>query len=157
MEFQPSWWRLPAPPLCFRLRRGLRRLGGPDFPLVVRYDDLVDEVLARPVPAYLRWPGVTPGFDNTARLGRRAMVLLDPSPSSYRRWLERALDESERLAGRLDDGSPGLVFVNAWNEWAEGNHLEPDLRDGRAFIEATRSAIDRRQQRRDASPVGSRR
>lgn len=157
VEFQPTWWRLPTAPLRFRLRRGLRRLGGVDFPLVARYDDLVDEALARPAPTYLRWPGVTPGFDNTARLGRRAMVLLDPSPPSYRRWLESALDESERLARRLDDGAPGLVFVNAWNEWAEGNHLEPDLRDGAGFIEATRAAVDRRPARRDASPARHRR
>ena len=45
----------------------------------------------------------------------------------------------ERVATRVHDEQ--IVFINAWNEWGEGCHLEPDVRHGRAFLEATRAAL----------------
>jgi hypothetical protein len=73
-------------------------------------------------------PGVMPGWDNTARRGTQAYVFHGGNPVSFRRWLSRAAAAASP-AGRM-------VFVNAWNEWAEGAHLEPDARFGRANLEA---------------------
>ena len=60
-------------------------------------------------------------------------------PAEYERWLRRVLDD-------FTPYGPGenLVFLNAWNEWAEGNHLEPCLRWGRGYLEATRRALEGR-------------
>ena len=78
---------------------------------------------------------VFPSWDNTARTADRAVVVLNGSPENYEYWLSETIDKS------LQSQSPqALVFINAWNEWAEGCHLEPDRRYGRAFLEATLSA-----------------
>lgn len=80
-------------------------------------------------------PGVMPGWDNTPRRGEAAYVFHGSNPLSFRRWLARAA-----TAAAAGDGSP-LLFVNAWNEWAEGARLEPDVRFGRAYLEAVRDAV----------------
>lgn len=79
---------------------------------------------------------VFPSWDNTARTGERANVVIDSSPENYEVWLSQSM---EKAAEELPDGK-GLVFINAWNEWAEGCHLEPDRRHGRAYLEATKRA-----------------
>ena len=61
------------------------------------------------------------------------MVSRARRPERYERWL----DGVARRASVAADGEDRLVFVNAWNEWAEGNHLEPDARFGRGYLEAT--------------------
>ena len=60
------------------------------------------------------------------------------TPGAFQAWLEEALDQT-RL---LHSGDARLVFVNAWNEWAEGAYLEPDMRFGHTYLEAVRNALD---------------
>jgi lipopolysaccharide biosynthesis protein len=62
-------------------------------------------------------PGVMPGWDNTARRGAAAYVFHGGNPVSFRRWLSRTVDAAAAA------GPETMVFVNAWNEWAEGAHL----------------------------------
>ena len=76
-----------------------------------------------------------PGWDNTPRRRESAYVFHGANPLSFRRWLARA------AAAAVGGGEPSLLFVNAWNEWAEGAHLEPDARFGRAYLEAVRDAV----------------
>lgn len=79
---------------------------------------------------------ITPAWDNTARTGNRSLILTNSSPSNYEHWLDLTI----RATRREHPGENRLVFINAWNEWAEGCHLEPDLRYGTSLLEATRSA-----------------
>ena len=75
------------------------------------------------------------GWDNTPRRGNDAIVFVDSTPEVFQAGLEEIVSG---VADRpLEDR---LVFINAWNEWAEGNHLEPDHRHGLGFLEAVRSA-----------------
>ena len=78
---------------------------------------------------------VFPSWDNTARTKNRALVVLNGTPDNYEYWLSSAIDLSQQ-AGEGEK----LVFINAWNEWAEGCHLEPDQWFGHGFLEATRNA-----------------
>jgi len=81
---------------------------------------------------------VVPSWDNTARRkGLQAFVMTDSTPGLYEEWLH---DEIRRVSTR--DRDRRVVFVNAWNEWAEGNHLEPDWKFGTAYLEATKRALN---------------
>jgi lipopolysaccharide biosynthesis protein len=76
---------------------------------------------------------VYPSWDNTARRRELAMVTLNGTPENYEYWLHQAIQATRHETG----GKDGLVFINAWNEWAEGCHLEPDRRYGTGFLQAT--------------------
>jgi hypothetical protein len=99
-----------------------------------KYDDIKTAMLDKPAPDYLRFPCVTPGWDNSPRRRHGAYALIGSTPSSYRDWVARA----SLKAPVIGDSQESLVFVNAWNEWAEGAHLEPDQEWGHAFLEAHR-------------------
>nr|HMN86756.1 glycoside hydrolase family 99-like domain-containing protein [Bauldia sp.] len=125
---------------------GVRRLRdvveplGPDFESKT-YDmmDLVGRSRAyRPSP-YRLYRGVSPSWDNTARKSNRGTVLLNATPEGYREWVGNAVaDMGKRYPNHTDHQ---LVFINAWNEWAEGAHLEPDQRYGFAWLAATRNGM----------------
>ncbi|MEQ9079373.1 MAG: glycoside hydrolase family 99-like domain-containing protein [Sandaracinaceae bacterium] len=105
------------------------------LPLRQPYGDLVDAAChdaLRPG----RLPCVTPNWDNTPRVGRWGTVLEDSTPEAYARHLEHAV---QQVSARRPEER--LVFLKSWNEWAEGNYLEPDNRYGRAFLEATRDVL----------------
>lgn len=76
---------------------------------------------------------VFPSWDNTARTHGRALVVLNGTPDNYEYWLA----ESIRRTRQDFPIGDRVVFINAWNEWAEGCHLEPDRLYGRRFLEAT--------------------
>lgn len=91
----------------------------------------------RPAPPWVRFRAVMPSWDNTPRRGERAGLFIGSSPARYGAWLRRALART-----RLERaGDERLVFINAWNEWGEGCHLEPDQKYGRGFLEATRAEL----------------
>jgi lipopolysaccharide biosynthesis protein len=81
-------------------------------------------------------PCVYPNWDNTPRAGRGGLVLRGATPEKFRRQVESAV---EMVADR--PAQERLLWVKSWNEWAEGNHLEPDLRDGRGWLEALRDGL----------------
>jgi len=79
-----------------------------------------------------------PGWDNTARRGKHAHVFAGSTPERYGKWLLRVAQE---VADQPGDGDR-FVFINAWNEWAEGATLEPSRQYGRTYLEATRAALE---------------
>lgn len=89
-------------------------------------------------PGYKLFRGVCPSWDNTARRKNKANIFVNSSPKGYREWLGNAVSDT---CNRLRNPDERLVFVNAWNEWAEGAYLEPDQKYGYAYLEATRQAL----------------
>jgi len=87
-------------------------------------------------PSYLLFPGVNPGWDNEARRSGRGRSFVRGTPRAFAKWTRSAIETARRRA----PGSP-LVFVNAWNEWAEGAVLEPDARHGYAWLDAIRRSL----------------
>mgnify|MGYP000447856006 CR=1 FL=1 len=104
----------------------------PDFRgRIMSYPRMVDRFMRRPEPGFVRYRAVAPGWDNTARRSNNSTIYLDSSPEGYRRWLQFARASEARRPN-------GMVFVNAWNEWAEGSYLEPDETHGMDYLRATR-------------------
>lgn len=120
---------------------------GPDMPLhhlrdsamnLADYGRLAEFWLDRPIPAYKRFRGIVPAWDNAARRRKGgATVIHGSTPQLYEKWLRgtvaRTLEERE--------GEERIVFVNAWNEWGEGCYLEPDEKFGHAYLEATQRVL----------------
>ncbi len=103
------------------------------------YDQYVKVKLALPEPAFRKFGGVVPNWDNTARhRNGNAFILHGSTPTLYQHWLQTLV---EREKANTRPAQEKLVFINAWNEWAEGAHLEPDIRYGHAYLEATRRAL----------------
>jgi GT2 family glycosyltransferase/glycosyltransferase involved in cell wall biosynthesis len=106
---------------------------------VHNYEEAIGFSLAEAPHDYRMYRGVMPAWDNTARRMERATSWINASPERYGAWLAAAIDRT------IHEQPPEhrLVFVNAWNEWAEGAHLEPDERHGYANLEQTARALGR--------------
>lgn len=116
--------------------RLMRRPTAHNLHRIYSYGSLVERSLSqKPVP-YKRFPCVCPGWDNSPRRRQQARILAGATPDLYERWLTGLLDGFRPFSDEED-----LVFVNAWNEWAEGAHLEPDQQWGRLFLEAHARAV----------------
>ena len=114
-----------------------RRLINPAFSgQVLDWRELVRASLSAPEPSYLLYPGVNPGWDNEARRAGRGRSLAYATPHAFFTWTREAIATARRRAPTAP-----LVFVNAWNEWAEGAVLEPDTRFGYAWLDAIRRAL----------------
>ena len=82
---------------------------------------------------------VFPMWDNSARRAEKGATIFEgASPEVYFDWLQWCMQENSKEA---KDPDSNIVFVNAWNEWAEGAHLEPDRKYGYAFLEMTKKAL----------------
>jgi hypothetical protein len=110
---------------------------GPETMRVFDYQEAWKVLSELPPVDYLRYECVCPSWDNTARRGEDAWALHNSTPEAYREWLELAIRRTLE-----HPPSERLIFLNAWNEWAEGAHLEPDQRHGLAYLEATKRALE---------------
>ena len=131
VEFPPHWTRSHVLTDAIAGKRA-------DFRgVVLDYVSCAQAMLARPDPGYPLFRGIMPGWDNTPRAGSNAHCFVNAEPANYERWLRGLVSQ----ARAVDTDEEAIVFVNAWNEWGEGCHLEPDLRYGRAFLEANARAV----------------
>jgi glycosyltransferase involved in cell wall biosynthesis len=110
----------------------------PEFAAAVfDYTELATASAAVPAPSYPLIRSAAPGWDNEPRREGKGLVLHRTSPAAYQDWLEKLVDLSNE---NPFFGEP-LIGVNAWNEWAEGAFLEPDIHFGGAFLNATSRAV----------------
>jgi len=110
----------------------------PDFSAdVYDYDALVSASLEEPPVPYDLIKTAVPGWDNDARRQGAGLVLHGATPDAYQAWLEQLV----RRAATAPILGESIVCINAWNEWAEGAYLEPDVHYGAAFLNATARAV----------------
>jgi len=112
----------------------LSAVPGPTDPGLKIYDYAIATRSMRAQPRhYPTHPCVMVAWDNTSRRGEDGIVFINSRPEAFEQGLRDVVARLPR-----DESSERLVFLNAWNEWAEGNHLEPDLRHGTGWLEAVR-------------------
>jgi lipopolysaccharide biosynthesis protein len=101
------------------------------------YEHAVEQALERPDPSYRLFRGIMPGWDNSPRRANSA-AYINCAPHRYERWLTGLCKKT--AVNRPRDEK--LIFINAWNEWAEGAYLEPDRKHGYAYLNATARALN---------------
>ncbi|MGI9087614.1 MAG: glycosyltransferase WbsX family protein [Chthoniobacterales bacterium] len=127
------WGRL------LKRRPRLRSLFNRLFPMpqhVYRYESVWRELAVDRRFDVSYHPSVMANWDNTPRSGTRGWVLHDSAPDLFRRHLQHAIDLVETRSGEEK-----IIFLKSWNEWAEGNYLEPDRRYGRQYLEVIRDTL----------------
>lgn len=134
LERRRQWvpWRRPIAKLS---GKALDLLGRPT---VRRYDRLASYFVPSDA-SQDAIPCVLPGWDNTPRSGARGLVLEGGTPEAFAQQLERAFDRCDAR-----QGADNLLFVKSWNEWAEGNHLEPGRRYGYGHLQVLRDGLRKR-------------
>jgi lipopolysaccharide biosynthesis protein len=147
VNFQPNWSSFPVSGnLVNRLAIVAKKILPPSLfqflgrhasaSAVIDYAGIVDANISRPGPEnYTVHPCVFPSWDNSSRR-KSAMIIQNDDPAKYQQWLEACI-----VAAQRHEPGRQLVFINAWNEWAEGCHLEPDRKNGLAFLIATARAL----------------
>ncbi|PKB17431.1 glycoside hydrolase family 99-like domain-containing protein [Flavobacterium sp. 5] len=81
-------------------------------------------------------PCVFPNWDHTPRSGNEGLVFQDSTPELFEKHLSDVIDAVKK---KPDDEK--IIFVKSWNEWAEGNYMEPDLKYGMKYLEAMKSQL----------------
>lgn len=125
-------WLTPAK----RIKRELAILKG--VPVIYNYADVYPSFVATGKHGTVDHPCVIPNWDNTPRSGKNGLVLHGSTPQLFAAHVRQVF---EQVRGRPHEEN--IVFVKSWNEWAEGNHLEPDLRHGCAYLAALRDELQR--------------
>ena len=106
-------------------------------PSRISYKDYVDYDIAHPLKNEKMYPGVCPSWDNSARKKANGMVFHDSTPEYFYKWVTHKLRSFKPFSKEEN-----FLFINAWNEWAEGNHLEPDQKWGNKYLKALHKATN---------------
>ncbi len=135
VEWQPDWDNLNMKLNVWNRIKNKLKIG-----IIYKsdtFESIVTRMLAKKKPTGKYFPGIMPSWDNSARRKNNAFIVKGSTPELYQKWLKGLCEGFEPSSD-----NENLVFINAWNEWAEGNHLEPDQKWGRAYLEATKNVLN---------------
>ena len=132
VEFPPN--NMGPPDITDQVEKLNPEFGG----TIYDYDFYVERSGHFPERPYTVFRGAFPSWDNEARRLGRGVSFQGATPEKFRRFVRNAA--SEALKAPVPDER--IVFINAWNEWAEGAHLEPDRHYGYAWLEALRQGLE---------------
>ena len=104
-------------------------------PFIFTYSDLLPHLITDDDNRENVIPTITPNWDHTPRSGTGGTVVTKVTPDLFKQLVKKALRIVE---GRKEP----IIILKAWNEWGEGNYMEPDLKHGKSFIHALREALD---------------
>jgi lipopolysaccharide biosynthesis protein len=133
-EFPPHKFNLPGSAWPKKVNNINKKFSG----YLLDYRKAIQTSVNRPVESYTVFRAAMPTWDNTARRQNTSSVFLGSSPELFELWLRYISAWTQEQAQTKDEP---YIFINAWNEWAEGAHLEPDTKHGRAWLQAVFSAV----------------
>ena len=135
-DFQPKFSDLPKQPKPNYLTRIFRKWGliSAEKSTIIDYNIYANHQINKPFQEKI-YPGITPMWDNSARKDN-AFILQSSTPKKYKNWLE--IIKKDYPWSKVPEN---FLFINAWNEWAEGNHLEPCQKWGLEYLEATKEVL----------------
>lgn len=116
-------------------------------PAIYSYKDDLPETFTCLDSQAIKYPCIIPNWDNTPRSGKRGFVLHGSTPELFRVNLKKLLKATEKRSAEHN-----LIFIKSWNEWAEGNHLEPDQRFGLQYLQVLKEETGIHKQSRMMSP-----
>ena len=100
------------------------------------YDDVVKYFIAEEEYKENIFPTLLPNWDHSPRTGKTGLIIWDSSPEKF---AESLCDVKDAIKDKSSDKS--LIFIKSWNEWAEGNYLEPDIKYGRRYLEVIKEKL----------------
>lgn len=102
-------------------------------PLILNYNKGIKKLHIKfPHKKYI--PCVIPNWDNSARSGKKSLILIKSSPKIFYDYMKKTLIEMKK-----NDDNPPFLIIKSWNEWAEGNYIEPDSKYGREWLEVVKT------------------
>jgi len=104
-------------------------------PYIGKYFEYINYVINHTNDNKEELPCLLPNYDHTPRSGKRGLILHKATPELFAKLLEGIFQKREIV----DDN---IIFIKAWNEWGEGNYLEPDLKYGKGYLEAIRKTTE---------------
>jgi len=134
VEFPPHGLNIPAIDKYINMiKSSIPHFSGKVF----EYSDAAIQMMLREWPDYKVFKTIMLGWDNSPRIGAMGHLFHNFSIDLYERWLLKVF---KRTIERYPE-EERFVFINSWNEWAEGTYLEPDARFGHEYLRATKRAI----------------
>lgn len=104
---------------------------------VYKYKDVIPYFSGKEDKFDYIFPSIIPNWDHTPRSGKAAYIFHESSPELFRKHIREVFDSVKNKSFQNR-----IVFIKSWNEWAEGNYLEPDQRFGLEYLEVLKQEID---------------
>jgi hypothetical protein len=113
-----------------------KTINGVKYPTVYNYPEISNNFLPQHEADGKTYPCVKPNWDNTPRAGNNGIVFQNSTPDHFKTHFSNALKWSKKMPN-----DNRIIFIKAWNEWAEGNCLEPEMKYGTKYLEVIKEEI----------------
>ena len=119
--------------------RGLKYIGKKWFgiPVVYKYEDALEYYCQSLDSDIATIPSIIPNWDHSPRSKTNGLILTHSTPDVFYKYMKKVLSFV-----RNKPAEKRIIFLRSWNEWGEGNYIEPDLKYGRGFLESLKRAIE---------------
>lgn len=107
------------------------------MPRLISYDNYVKNMIKNYHPSISCHPSIDPCFDHSPRSAHRGVIIKDSTPEKWGTLCKKIF-----ASCAFREHEENLIFIKAWNEWGEGNYMEPDLKYGKEYIHITKQVLE---------------